>query len=85
MLDVTCCVRLRCCVLLGVFVQRLKPVKLSLAMCKRTQQLPTMVRVRFHGAFKNGSLLFSSLHVNEFGVGEQVVNWQTTSAWCLLR
>ena len=51
-----------------------------LAMYKRTQQLPTMVSVRFHGAFKNGSLLFSSLHVNGFGVGEQVVNWQTTSA-----
>ena len=55
------------------------------SMCKRTQQLPTLVSVRFHDAFKNGSLLFSSLHVNEFGVGEQVVNWQTTSAWCLLR
>ena len=37
---------------------------------------------RLHDAFKNGSLLFSSLHVNGFGVGEQVVNWQTTSAWC---
>ena len=44
MLDVTCCVRLRCCVLLGVFAQRLKPVKFSLAMCKRTQQLLTMLR-----------------------------------------
>ena len=45
---------------------------LSLAICKRTQQLPTMLR-RLHGAFKNGSLLYSSLHVNEFRVGEQVV------------
>ena len=56
------------------------PQTQCLAMCKRTQQLPTMVSVRFHGAFKNGSLLFSSLHVNGFGVGEQIVNWQTTSA-----
>jgi len=54
-----------------------------LAICKRTQQLPTMLS-RLHGAFKNGYLLFSSLHVKGFGVGEQVVNWQTTSAWCLL-
>ena len=46
---------------------------LSLAICKWTQQLPTML-CRLHDVFKNGSLLFSSLHVNEFGVGEQVVN-----------
>ena len=32
-----------CCVLLGVVAQSLKPVKL-LATCKRTQQLPTMLR-----------------------------------------
>jgi len=47
LLDVTCCVRLHsllhvCCVLLGVVVQSLTPVKL-LATCKRTQQLPTML------------------------------------------
>ena len=64
----------------GSFCATIETSQTLLAMCKRTQQLPTMVSVRFHGAFKNGSLLFSSLHVNGFGVGEQVVNWQTTSA-----
>ena len=43
-----------CFVLLGVIAQSLKPVKL-LAVCKRTQQLPTMLRfvascVRLHEA-----------------------------------
>ena len=50
LMDVTCCVRKHtllhvvasCCVLLGVIVQSLKPVKL-LAICKRTQQLPTLL------------------------------------------
>ena len=34
-----------CCMLLGVVAQSLKPVKL-LAMCKRTQQLPTLLALR---------------------------------------
>ena len=39
-----------CCMLLGVIEQSLKPAKL-IASCKRTQQLPTMLRcVRLHGA-----------------------------------
>ena len=37
-----------CCMLLGVVLQNLKPIKLS-ATCKRTQQLPAMLRL-FHEA-----------------------------------
>ena len=52
LLYVTCCVRLHtllhvvacCCVLLGVVVQSLNPVKL-LATCKQMQQAPTMLGV----------------------------------------
>ena len=51
--DVTRCVRLHTlllvyCMFLGVVAQSLKLVKLS-ATCKRTQQLPTMLRLFARG------------------------------------
>ena len=65
LLYVTCCVRLHtllhvvacCCLLLGVVVQSLNPVKL-LATCKQTQQVPTMLGVV--GPFARSLTLFGT-------------------------
>ena len=62
-LDVTCCVRLHTLlhdvVCLGVVAQSLKPIKL-LATCKRTQQLPTMLRPFARGFMVSSFLVFQA-------------------------
>ena len=68
-LDVTCCVRLRTLlhdvVCFGVVAQSLKPIKL-LATCKRTQQLPTMLRPFAWGFMVNSYLVFQATFWNNF-------------------
>ena len=54
-----------CCMLLGVVATSLKPIKL-LATCKRTQQLPTMLRPFARGFMVNSSSVFQASFGNNF-------------------
>ena len=54
-----------CCMLLGVVAQSLKPIKL-LATCKRTQQLPTMLRPFARGFMVNSYSVFQASFGNNF-------------------